>query len=352
MRALQPSKWVKLALGMLLIAVAGCSGYWHYASPASTCAGCHEVAGAHSTWATSVHRGVRCEACHGTALSNGIHSLFEKARMTLAHFTEDVPAIRLNEAQVLEVSIRCQQCHQKEHAGWAASGHSLKYRDVFLNEKHNHAETPVNDCLRCHGMFFEGSIENVVEPLNSTGPWRLVNTKRADEPAIPCLACHSAHREGAPASSPDYSRPDLAAADRAPRMSPAGMFLRREKSFLSIGELPAPRVLQANRELAMSSDPRQRLCYQCHAPEITRQAGTSDDRTPRGAHEGLSCFSCHLGHSMETRESCSLCHPKLSNCGLDVAKMDTTANSPSSKHNIHTVACIDCHKTGIPPKHK
>jgi hypothetical protein len=51
---------------------------------------------------------------------------------------------------------------------------------------------------------------------------------------------------------------------------------------------------------------------------------------------------------MEASQSCALCHPKLSNCGLDVIKMDTTASSPSSSHNIHRVACRDCHKTGVP----
>ena len=349
MKRLTPSKWFKLALGAALITVAGLTGYWHYASPASTCARCHEVSPAHSRWTTSAHRDMRCEACHGTAFSRGLHSLIEKGNMALTHFTEDDHEMRLNEAQVLEISSRCQPCHQKEYAGWLASGHSLKYRDVFLNETHNTGEMPINDCLRCHGMFFEGRIEDVVEPLDRTGPWRMVNAEQGDKPAIPCLACHSVHRDGARATSPDYARPDLAAAGRGLQASPAGLFLRRERAFLPISELPSPQMLEGAREVAMSSDSRQRLCYQCHAPEITRQAGTSDDRTPLGVHEGLSCFSCHTGHSMDASQSCVLCHPKLSNCGLDVIKMDTTASSPSSPHNIHRVACADCHKTGVPP---
>ena len=52
--------------------------------------------------------------------------------------------------------------------------------------------------------------------------------------------------------------------------------------------------------------------------------GSGDDRTPVGVHEGLSCLACHLKHGQQTRASCANCHPRLSNCGLDVEKMDTT----------------------------
>ena len=69
-----------------------------------------------------------------------------------------------------------------------------------------------------------------------------------------------------------------------------------------------------------------------------------------GVHEGLSCLACHLKHGQQTRASCANCHPRLSNCGLDVAKMDTTFNSTASGHNIHTVKCADCHPKGIPAK--
>jgi len=30
--------------------------------------------------------------------------------------------------------------------------------------------------------------------------------------------------------------------------------------------------------------------------------------------------------------------------------MDTTYLSTSSKHNVHTVACLDCHPQGVPAK--
>jgi hypothetical protein len=100
----------------------------------------------------------------------------------------------------------------------------------------------------------------------------------------------------------------------------------------------------------MSYDTRDRLCYQCHAPDAGHQLASSDDRTPGGVHEGLSCFACHAPHSHETRSSCSGCHPRLSNCGLDVEKMDTSFAKQDSFHNIHFVGCSDCHIKGVPPR--
>jgi hypothetical protein len=40
----------------------------------------------------------------------------------------------------------------------------------------------------------------------------------------------------------------------------------------------------------------------------------------------------------------------MSNCGLDVEKMDTTFLAATSKHNVHWVKCADCHPKGIPKK--
>jgi hypothetical protein len=60
-------------------------------------------------------------------------------------------------------------------------------------------------------------------------------------------------------------------------------------------------------------------------------------------HEGLSCGACHAPHSNDASGSCANCHPQLSNCGLAVDTMDTSYRNPASPHNIHFVACGDCH---------
>ena len=107
--------------------------------------------------------------------------------------------------------------------------------------------------------------------------------------------------------------------------------------------LPLPEMLDGKRRVKMSPDPRQALCYQCHAPVSTMQVASGDDRTGMGVHEGISCLACHAQHGQKTRASCATCHPKMSNCGLDVETMDTTFKSADSKHNVHWVKCADCH---------
>jgi hypothetical protein len=82
------------------------------------------------------------------------------------------------------------------------------------------------------------------------------------------------------------------------------------------------------------------------------QVASGDDRTPMGVHEGLSCVSCHNGHNENTTASCKTCHPQMSNCGLDVEKMDTTYTNAASTHNIHWVKCADCHQHGVPQMKK
>ncbi len=112
---------------------------------------------------------------------------------------------------------------------------------------------------------------------------------------------------------------------------------------------PSPRAINP---VKVSPDPRQRLCEQCHAPNAFRQLGSADDRTPSGVHEGLSCLDCHRSHSNSAQASCAACHPTDSHCGLEVEKMDTTFRSVDSKHNIHFVACGDCHNGRRPAKRR
>jgi hypothetical protein len=207
----------------------------------------------------------------------------------------------------------------------------------------------MDDCLRCHGMHFEGGIRDLVAPLDMKGPWHLLRPELADQPAMPCLSCHQVPREGEllqrsgskaakPAAKQEVSRPSV------------GLFDRREQRHVPVELLPLPSMRDGTRAVKISPDSRQALCYQCHAPLASSVVGTGDDRTPVGVHEGLSCQACHLKHGQQTRASCATCHPRLSNCGLDVEKMDTTFVSTASGHNIHFVKCADCHMKGVPRK--
>jgi len=344
-------KLVVAAFFAILVVAAGFGSYWHFGRPEATCLRCHEIRPAHDLWARSPHRDIKCDACHGSTLTNGFHSLWENSRRLVSHYSEERHEnLRLTEAQVVETMNRCKACHEREFADWTSSGHSARYSDIFLHPGHNQAEQLNSDCLRCHGMFYEKTIEALVSPISVQGPWTLLDSAQGSRPAIPCLACHQLHAKGRLATRPDYSNPKTIAADRPSRLPRVGFYDRREGRHFEAAVLPSPRLPEADRALVVAPDSRQRVCSQCHASVAFQKVGVGDDRTPRGVHEGLSCLSCHAMHSLDARASCATCHPRLSNCGLEVEKMDTSFKSPESRHNIHFVACLDCHPGGIPEK--
>lgn len=318
--------------------------YWNSASPDKTCASCHEIGASVHSFSLSSHRELACKECHGTALSNGFHSLKEKGKMVFSHFGNNIPEqIRMNEDQLLEVMKDCQRCHASEFANWMAGGHSANYAAIFLDEKHNSTEQLNPDCLRCHGMFYEGRTEDLVAPTSIEGPWKLIDSKMAENPAIPCMACHQIHKEGEIRTVPDYSEPKSIYYSREGRLPAVGFYDRNEKVHLAAALLPKLQLSHLGEQVKVSDDLTMRNCVQCHAPDGFHEAGTRDDRTPRGVHEGLTCMACHEPHSNDARNSCSTCHPAISNCGLDVKTMNTTFASAASPYNIHWVACTDCH---------
>ncbi|MGA9117774.1 MAG: multiheme c-type cytochrome [Bacteroidota bacterium] len=340
---------VALGLGAVLVLLIGLDVFWDTASPQTTCASCHEIESSSTAWAHSGHRLLSCRECHGTAFSNGLHGLTEKGRMVVHHFTRTgSQEIGLDETQVVEMLDNCKRCHGKEYAKWISGGHSATYAALFLNEKHNSREQPNSDCLRCHGMFFGGTIQDLMSPVSTKGPWKINQPDQAARPAIPCLTCHEIHRRGSPAVSPDYSDPKKIFYATPVDSAVVLYYYRYEKTHIEADDLPLVKVYDGKRPVDQSTDPRQRVCMQCHAPNAFHVAGSSDDRTPRGVHEGLSCLTCHDTHSNDARQSCIDCHPAISNCGRDVTKMNTTFADSKSPHNIHFVGCPDCHPAGIP----
>ena len=313
MKIVPPSLRI-LTAALILLAAAGGGFYyyWNASSPRSTCESCHEIESSSDMWAHSGHRDFLCKECHGTALSGGLHSLKEKGMMFVHHFRgAGSERIMLDEQQVLEMT---------------------------------------ENCRRCHGMFYRGKIQDLVTPLSRKGPWKLAASGESDQPVIPCLTCHKIHREGSPAVPAEYAEPGRIFYGRRGGPSTLLFYDRYEKIHIQDSALPLLKVTEGARDVKVSDDPRQRVCVQCHAPDAFHRAGTGDDRTPRGVHEGLSCLACHDSHSNESRQSCINCHPAISNCLLDVTKMNTTFAASGSPHNVHFVRCIDCHTKGIPAR--
>jgi hypothetical protein len=329
--------WWRLLLGIglygvVLLATGAVGGlaYFHFGNPRDTCASCHEMTGVHSNWSASPHRTVHCRNCHGGSLTLDVHALEAHLDRIVQHFARDPnQSARLKEKHVIDLNASCRDCHPQAFADWQASRHATTYARIFLDASHNRAEPPSNDCLRCHGMFYQGDITTLVTRDGAAGPWSLREPARAAQPAIPCLACHQVH---APAGVNQV----------------ASFFDHRERTHFPANLLPVASVEQGGRPVKVSRDPRQRVCLQCHAPATTHQLASADDHTPAGVHEGLSCRDCHWSHTESARASCSACHPADSHCGLEVEKMDTTFLALASKHNIHTVSCEDCHPQGRP----
>ena len=317
---------------------------WNRLDPINTCARCHEVAPAHGSWLSSAHAAVKCIECHGTALSNGLHSLKEKSGMIFTHFSggkhhED---IRLTEGQVLEMTDNCIQCHQSEHAGWLASGHAVNYREIFMDPVHNKMEKPYGDCLRCHGMFYDGTIHDLMNLDGDASDWTIKDKKQELRPTVPCLACHQIHMDN-PVSARYVSSRDTTKG--MTRSALTSFYMRDDKMHLRSDMLTPVVMKDGDRQVNRATDANTVLCQQCHAPNYVHQAGSEDDRTPVGVHEGIGCTVCHKVHSGDTRESCSLCHSDVSkNCGMDVRQMSTTYLSKNNPNDIHRLRCNSCHE--------
>jgi hypothetical protein len=333
------------AMGLLLILLLGYMG-WNNANPERTCASCHEISPSTEIWKLSAHRDVTCSDCHGSALSNGFHSLKEKSGMLFTHLgkTESQIKVGLNEEGVLAVMEACISCHQDEYKSWMGGGHSAVYSDIFLDEQHNAMERPYPDCFRCHGMYYDGTIADLVEPISTEGPWKLKDPGINDRPVIPCLACHPIHMENEMQSHPgSMSDPDAIFYERADRNPLTGLYLRSERMHLRVDMLGTPDMHLEDTRVLVSDDPIQRLCMQCHAPNWAHEAGTEDDKTPTGVHEGLSCRACHRDHSNNPSKACKTCHPAVSSCGLKVETMNTTYLNRESPFDIHSMTCLNCH---------
>ena len=337
--------WTIIGAAVILLVVVAYKS-WNTADPANTCARCHEIAPSHAKWLKSAHAEVSCIECHGTALSCGFRSLKEKTGMVFSHVKGNVHCdnICLTEAQVLDISERCAACHQSEYAGWLSSGHAVNYREIFMDTVHNASEKPYWDCFRCHGMFYDGDIHTLMDLDGEPHEWKILDERQEMRPTVPCLACHQIHTEN-PLSERYVSMTDSVRMPVA-RNPKTALYMRSDKIHLRSDFLVKVQMMDGEREVSGAGDPNTLLCMQCHAPNFARQAGSEDDRTPIGVHEGIGCTTCHQPHSGNTRASCDQCHPAMSHCGIDVKIMNTTYKDPKSPNDIHRMDCTACHTDG------
>lgn len=307
--------WTLLGGVALFGACAGLGGlaWFELAPPTSTCSVCHEIRGAKEGWAHAAHTNVSCKACHG-----GTFAAFgDNVRRAWQHVTaKDHVRLRLDmplsEEQVDRMSEACGRCHQEEYANWARSGHASPVAKFLLDDDHNRAWKPADQCLRCHGMFLEGDCDAILARIMAEGRFSRVQTaeelprfwyfrkvEQGRRAAVPCLACHRGH----PMRGDDPSA-------RFRAQGPVAFYSRPEQMYFEPWQLSLQKIMKDGAPVAQSEDPRRRLCQQCHAADAFAHAGSSDDRTPTGVHAGLSCVSCHGAHCADPRKSCGTCHAK------------------------------------------
>ena len=140
------------------------------------------------------HHELSCSECHTQKLLDDFQRLQKELNLQLDPGHDRVrERIKLVESDLLLLHARCRECHPDEYAQWQRSGHAVTYSQVFLDRRHNKLQQLNDDCLRCHGLFFDGTIHDLVTPVNTRGPWRLVDPKLTERPAIPCMSCHQIH---------------------------------------------------------------------------------------------------------------------------------------------------------------
>lgn len=305
-----------LALMGLCAAIGGLV-WFECAPPEQTCTTCHEIRSAKDNWMHNAHSNVNCKACHGGTCSS-VAAFKDNLRRAWMHVTAtnhprltlDMP---LDEAQIDRMSAACGKCHRDEYAQWARSGHSAPVAKFLTNEVHNAAWKPADQCLRCHGMFLEGDIDSILRRIPAPAhaeqaktaadlprTWCFRRFAQEGRAAVPCLACHRGH-------PPAEGRPQDASGRGA---NVAAFYSRPEQMYFSPWQLHQQEIVKDGKRIRQALDPRRRLCQQCHAANAFGHAGSSDDRTPTGPHEGLSCLACHGAHGGDPRRSCGTCHEK------------------------------------------
>ena len=173
------------AAAIAVLALPAGSVYYEYNSGAS-CARCHEIRN-YDAWHGSSYREVSCGACHGeiTTLDAGFH--VGNLRRLVQHVRQGfADRVRLGVCDIPQLMERCRGCHRQEFAQWQSGVHSATYKRLFVDAPHNQKRLLNDDCLRCHGMHFEGGIRELVTPVDTKGPWHLLTARTwPDQPCDP-----------------------------------------------------------------------------------------------------------------------------------------------------------------------
>ena len=106
---------------------------------------------------------------------------------------------------------------------------------------HNSKRRLMDDCLRCHGMHFNGAIRDLVQPQNTTGPWH-IDARGICRPAYDAL--HGVPPDASRGSDCNRSRHSADLCDCGlPVTESLAFFDRREQMHFSVRLLALPAIV-------------------------------------------------------------------------------------------------------------
>jgi uncharacterized repeat protein (TIGR01451 family) len=307
----------------------------HSLADHTDCVSCHSSGATGVPQSPADHAGrtnATCTSCHQVATSASSATAVPTLAATSVAPATTSSAATPSGGLSLDAwsSKQCQACHPREWAEWSRSGHAMTLSAQLLNSDHNSSEQLDQTCVKCHSPELGTTpIGNIVQPLNTTGPWQLAGpyANAGDTPSIPCLECHQPHTVQAPGLLPGMDFADESTFYRnvpAPQVSNLYIYDAFAQKYVDPQSI-AP-VLDLNGQAIPINDTRaNRVCYTCHAtdraesnlfepntaPSGDNTVGTGDDRTLMGVHQGLQCVDCHMpggSHTFDPMSSCSQCH--------------------------------------------
>ncbi len=129
-----------------------------------------------------------------------------------------------------------------------------------------------------------------------------------------------------------------------------------------IDPAPIAPVMNGDQAIPIADTRANRVCYTCHAteqaesnlfepkkpPQGDNSAGTADDRTLMGVHQGIPCVTCHMpggSHTFNPMNACKQCHsPGSTPASLDyVTKVQSSYTDPSLSMLSGNMSSLNIH---------
>jgi DmsE family decaheme c-type cytochrome len=279
----------------------------------SLCATCHETYV--KKFETNVHRAQKCEGCHGPG-SRHVETRGQEPGLILSFNT--LPAAQRSEL--------CLKCHEKPselaHPQWRTSAHAnsgVACTDCHRGHYNVPPGTPATELAGSSRPQVQDQPQVAVSASDESGSLDLVGFLLAPSRNHRPVVC------GTSRNSPTATSLLLSRSKAVDTLSGAETNVRAQ-------EPSQAESLRGTSNYMGAIAPQ--VCYKCHS-QMRELEEIAHPHQVCGRN-GFNCTTCHDAHGkirMETRkETCLECH-----------KGAPTMAWHSSTHNLHDVACTDCH---------